>query len=162
MLYTNKTQEFLKNNGRHILFALVFIILVVLGNQALRNYYNRDNADDAKSMVIDTLRVDNEVFKKQNDSLLKNNKIDEQQTILVIENKAQIKRKTVQSKEELSEVIKKINNNYKDAETMTDQVVKKDLMEQKKRDISKARISSLWDTYCEKDNPDPDCLRKTK
>ena len=68
-----------------------------------------------------------------------------------------IRKDTDKARQNLSETISKINDHYKDVPAMTDEKMKDALTKQKSKEITTARINSLWDTYCAGINDDPEC-----
>lgn len=155
--------KFLKNlfvdNFKYILIGLVILFIVIGGNRMIRDHYlnAEKKVEDGKSVVIDVLKDENKGLKDKNKTIIESSRIDDKEIVINIDEKEGIRKDTDKARESLTTTIDKINDHYKDVPLMTDEKVKQSLIKQKAKDISTARINSLWLTYCAGGSDDPDC-----
>lgn len=149
----------LKDNFKFILIALAILFVIVGGNKLIRDHYlnAEKKVEDGKSVVISVLKDENKSLKNQNNTITDNARIDDKEIVVNIDVKEGIRKDTDKARQNLSETISKINDHYKDVPTMTDEKMKDALTKQKSKEITTARINSLWDTYCAGINDDPEC-----
>ena len=149
----------LKDNFKFILIALAILFVIVGGNKLIRDHYlnAEKKVEDGKSVVISVLKDENKSLKNQNNTIIDNSRIDDKEIVANIDVKEGIRKDTDKARQNLSETISKINDHYKDVPTMTDEKMKDALTKQKSKEITTARINSLWDTYCAGINDDPEC-----
>lgn len=149
----------LKDNFKFILIALAILFVIVGGNRLIRDHYlnAEKKVEDGKSVVISVLKDENKSLKNQNNTIIDNSRIDDKEIVVNIDVKEGIRKDTDKARENLSEKINKINDHYKDVPAMTDEKMKDALTKQKSKEITTARINSLWDTYCAGINDDPEC-----
>ena len=149
----------LKDNFKFILIALAILFVIVGGNRLIRGHYlnAEKKVEDGKSVVISVLKDENKSLKNQNNTIIDNSRIDDKEIVVNIDVKEGIRKDTDKARQNLSETISKINDHYKDVPTMTDEKMKDALTKQKSKEITTARINSLWDTYCAGINDDPEC-----
>lgn len=149
----------LMDNFKYILIALAILFVIVGGNKLIRDHYlnAEKKVEDGKSVVISVLKDENKSLKDKNDTIVDNSRIDDKEIVVNIDEKESIRKDTDKARENLSETISKINEHYKDVPAMTDEKMKDALTKQKAKEISTARINSLWDTYCAGAIDDPDC-----
>ena len=149
----------LKDNFKYILIALAILFVIVGGNKLIRDHYlnAEKKVEDGKSVVISVLKDENKSLKNQNNTIIDNSRIDDKEIVVNIDVKEGIRKDTDKARQNLSETISKINDHYKDVPTMTDEKMKDALTKQKSKEITTARINSLWDTYCAGINDDPEC-----
>ena len=149
----------LKDNFKFILIAIAILFVIVGGNRLIRGHYlnAEKKVEDGKSVVISVLKDENKSLKNQNNTIIDNSRIDDKEIVVNIDVKEGIRKDTDKARQNLSETISKINDHYKDVPTMTDEKMKDALTKQKSKEITTARINSLWDTYCAGMNDDPEC-----
>lgn len=149
----------LKDNFKYILIALAILFVIIGGNKLIRDHYlnAEKKVEDGKSVVISVLRDENKSLKDRNDTIIENSRIDDKEIVVNIDEKEGIRKDTDKARENLSETISKINEHYKDVPAMTDENMRDTLTKQKAKEISTARINSLWDTYCAGAIEDPEC-----
>lgn len=149
----------LKDNFKFILIAIAILFVIVGGNRLIRGHYlnAEKKVEDGKSVVISVLKDENKSLKNQNNTIIDNSRIDDKEIVVNIDVKEGIRKDTDKARQNLSETISKINDHYKDVPTMTDEKMKDALTKQKSKEITTARINSLWDTYCAGINDDPEC-----
>ena len=149
----------LKDNFKFILIALAILFVIVGGNKLIRDHYlnAEKKVEDGKSVVISVLKDENKSLKNQNNTITDNARIDDKEIVVNIDVKEGIRKDTDKARQNLSETISKINDHYKDVPAMTDEKMKDALTKQKSKEITTARINSLWDTYCAGINDDPEC-----
>lgn len=149
----------LKDNFKFILIALAILFVIVGGNRLIRSHYlnAEKKVEDGKSVVISVLKDENKSLKNQNNTITDNARIDDKEIVVNIDVKEGIRKDTDKARQNLSETISKINDHYKDVPAMTDEKMKDALTKQKSKEITTARINSLWDTYCAGINDDPEC-----
>ena len=149
----------LKDNFKFILIAIAILFVIVGGNRLIRNHYlnAEKKVEDGKSVVISVLKDENKSLKNQNNTIIDNSRIDDKEIVVNIDVKEGIRKDTDKARQNLSETISKINDHYKDVPAMTDEKMKDALTKQKSKEITTARINSLWDTYCAGINDDPEC-----
>ena len=149
----------LKDNFKFILIAIAILFVIVGGNRLIRGHYlnAEKKVEDGKSVVISVLKDENKSLKNQNNTIIDNSRIDDKETVVNIDVKEGIRKDTDKARQNLSETISKINDHYKDVPAMTDEKMKDALTKQKSKEITTARINSLWDTYCAGINDDPEC-----
>lgn len=149
----------LKDNFKFILIALAILFVIVGGNRLIRGHYlnAEKKVEDGKSVVISVLKDENKSLKNQNNTIIDNSRIDDKEIVVNIDVKEGIRKDTDKARQNLSETISKINDHYKDVPAMTDEKMKDALTKQKSKEITTARINSLWDTYCAGINDDPEC-----
>ena len=148
----------LKDNFKFILIALAILFVIVGGNRLIRDHYlnAEKKVEDGKSVVISVLKDENKSLKNQNNTIIDNSRIDDKEIVVNIDVKEGIRKDTDKARQNLSETINKINDHYKDVPTMSDEKMKDTLIKQKSKEITTARINSLWDTYCAGINDDPE------
>lgn len=149
----------LKDNFKFILIAIAILFVIVGGNRLIRNHYlnAEKKVEDGKSVVISVLKDENKSLKNQNNTIIDNSRIDDKEIVVNIDVKEGIRKDTDKARQNLSETISKINDHYKDVPAMTDEKMKDALTKQKSKEITTARINSLWDTYCAGINDGPEC-----
>ena len=149
----------LKDNFKFILIAIAILFVIVGGNRLIRGHYlnAEKKVEDGKSVVISVLKDENKSLKNQNNTITDNARIDDKEIVVNIDVKEGIRKDTDKARQNLSETISKINDHYKDVPAMTDEKMKDALTKQKSKEITTARINSLWDTYCAGINDDPEC-----
>ena len=149
----------LKDNFKFIIIAIAILFVIVGGNRLIRGHYlnAEKKVEDGKSVVISVLKDENKSLKNQNNTIIDNSRIDDKETVVNIDEKEGIRKDTDKARQNLSETISKINDHYKDVPAMTDEKMKDALTKQKSKEITTARINSLWDTYCAGINDDPEC-----
>ena len=149
----------LKDNFKFILIAIAILFVIVGGNRLIRGHYlnAEKKVEDGKSVVISVLKDENKSLKNQNNTITDNSRIDDKEIVVNIDEKEGIRKDTDKARQNLSETISKINDYYKDVPAMTDEKMKDALTKQKSKEITTARINSLWDTYCAGINDDPEC-----
>lgn len=149
----------LKDNFKFILIAIAILFVIVGGNRLIRGHYlnAEKKVEDGKSVVISVLKDENKSLKNQNNTIIDNSRIDDKEIVVNIDVKEGIRKDTDKARQNLSETISKINDHYKDVPAMTDEKMKDALTKQKSKEITTARINSLWDTYCAGINDDPEC-----
>ena len=149
----------LKDNFKFILIAIAILFVIVGGNRLIRGHYlnAEKKVEDGKSVVISVLKDENKSLKNQNNTIIDNARIDDKEIVVNIDVKEGIRKDTDKARQNLSETISKINDHYKDVSVMADERMKDTLTKQKVKEITTARINSLWDTYCAGMNDDPEC-----
>ena len=149
----------LKDNFKFILIAIAILFVIVGGNRLIRGHYlnAEKKVEDGKSVVISVLKDENKSLKNQNNTITDNSRIDDKEIVVNIDVKEGIRKDTDKARQNLSETISKINDHYKDVPVMADEKMKDTLTKQKSKEITTARINSLWDTYCAGINDDPEC-----
>ena len=149
----------IKDNFKYILIALAIIFVINGGNRLFRDYYlnAEQKIEDGKTVVIGVLKDENLVLKDKIDTISDNSLIDDREIVVNIDEKEGIRKDTDKARQNLSETISKINDHYKDVSVMADERMKDTLTKQKVKEITTARINSLWDTYCAGMNDDPEC-----
>ena len=149
----------LKDNFKFILIAIAILFVIVGGNRLIRGHYlnAEKKVEDGKSVVISVLKDENKSLKNQNNTIIDNSRIDDKEIVVNIDVKEGIRKDTDKARQNLSETISKINDHYKDVSVMADERMKDTLTKQKVKEITTARINSLWDTYCAGINDDPEC-----
>ena len=149
----------LKDNFKFILIALAILFVIVGGNRLIRDHYlnAEKKVEDGKSVVISVLKDENKSLKNQNNTIIDNSRIDDKEIVVNIDVKEGIRKDTDKTRQNLSETISMINEQYKDVPAMSDEKMKDILTKQKAKEIATARINSLWDTYCAGINDDPEC-----
>ena len=149
----------LKDNFKFILIAIAILFVIVGGNRLIRGHYlnAEKKVEDGKSVVISVLKDENKSLKNQNNTIIDNSRIDDKEIVVNIDVKEGIRKDTDKARQNLSETISKINDHYKDVPAMTDEKMKDTLIKQKSKEITTARINSLWDTYCAGMHADPEC-----
>ena len=149
----------IKDNFKYILIALAILFVIVGGNKLIRDHYQNaeKKVEDGKSVVISVLKDENKSLKDKNDTIVDNSRIDDKEIVVNIDEKEGIRKDTDKARQNLSETISKINDHYKDVSVMADERMKDTLTKQKAKEITTARINSLWDTYCAGKKDDPEC-----
>ena len=149
----------LKDNFKFILIAIAILFVIVGGNRLIRGHYlnAEKKVEDGKSVVISVLKDENKSLKNQNNTIIDNSRIDDKEIVVNIDAKEGIRKDTDKARQNLSETISKINDHYKDVPVMADEKMKDTLIKQKSKEITTARINSLWDTYCAGIKDDPEC-----
>ena len=152
-------RDLFKENFKYILAGLVILFFIIGGNKLIRDHYlnAEKKVEDGKSVVISVLKDENKGLKDKNQTIIENSRIDDKEIVVNIDEKEGIRKDTDKARENLSEIISKINEHYKDVPAMTDENMKDTLTKQKVKEISTAQINSLWDTYCAGAIDDPDC-----
>ena len=152
-------RDLFKENFKYILAGLVILFFIIGGNKLIRDHYlnAEKKVEDGKSVVISVLKDENKGLKDKNQTIIENSRIDDKEIVVNIDEKEGIRKDTDKARENLSETISKINDHYKDVPSMTDEKMKDTLTKQKVKEITTARINSLWDTFCVGSNDDPDC-----
>ena len=149
----------LKDNFKYILIALAILFVIVGGNKLIRDHYldAEKKVEDGKSVVISVLKDENKSLKDKNDAIVDNSRIDDKEIVVNIDEKEGIRKDIDKARGNLSETISMINEQYKDVPAMADERMKDTLTKQKVKEITTARINSLWDTYCAGKKDDPEC-----
>ena len=152
-------KDLFKENFKYILAGLVILFFIIGGNKLIRDHYlnAEKKVEDGKSVVISVLKDENKGLKDKNQTIIENSRIDDKEIVVNIDVKEGIRKDTDKARQNLSETISKINDHYKDVPVMADEKMKDTLTKQKSKEITTARINSLWDTYCAGINDDPEC-----